>query len=443
MVNSAPDMSKITTLADGLSGAVHSVDLRKLNSNLHRIQTQMKALEQGLKRDPGIDTLLLKKSLASLKRHSDALHSYADTMKALSKEVFKLNLLLKQNGAHGPQNPMKRQSGPQVKGHPTVVQVATGATVLTTMGNGSETFTTPANTTLMPNTHTGARKNKSSIYMTRTLGGENEGTEQSRKVREDECSGTLLAIDPPVSHGTYRKVVGAWMKDSLSQEEKIYITENLFGSSLLEFRNLEHLKQGRRSHSYALPCSWIGAGHLVYNGSFYFNEAFTRTIQRFDIRQRSVAAWSTLDDLVTQPTAPLVWRGYSDVTFAADHGGLWIIYHSNDFAYQNEESVVLAKLDPEELLIRKESSWRTRLHRGSYGLYFLICGVLYTVNAQDGNDELVSYAFDTHTASHTNPGLLFPGEISLLTHLTYDPMAELLCAWANGTLVTYSLHLSF
>ncbi|XP_069098446.1 olfactomedin-like protein 2A [Pleurodeles waltl] len=260
MVNSSPDMNKITTLADGLSGTVHSLDLRKLNSNLHRIQSQMKALEQGLKTDPGIDTLLLKKSLASLHQHSDVLRGYTDTMKALAKEVFKLNLLLKQSGVHAPQKPIKRQSGSQVKGHPMVDGVTTGATVLATMGNGPETFTTPVNATL-PSTHPEARKNKSSIYVTKTPGGEKEGTEQKdytsfteipmtptnavpwneqttpptppargentsstyeigsphkadddgkrpNNVRKDECSGTLLAIDPPVSRGV---LIGKWL----------------------------------------------------------------------------------------------------------------------------------------------------------------------------------------------------------------------------------------
>ncbi|XP_069491075.1 olfactomedin-like protein 2A [Ambystoma mexicanum] len=287
-----------------------------------------------------------------------------------------------------------------------------------------------------------ARENISPAYVNSPPSKDEERATRPNKARGSECSGTLLAIDPPVVRCPYGKGLGAWMKDPLSLEEKIYITENLFGSSLLEFRSLEHVQQGRPSQSYALPCSWIGAGHLVYNGSFYFNEAFTRTIQRYDLRQRSVAAWSTLDDLVTQPTAPLVWRGYSDVTFAVDQGELWLIYHS-DFGYQYEESVLVVKLDPEDLLIRKETSWRTGLRRGTYGIYFVICGVLYTVNGQTGRDKPISYAFDTHTALDTNPGIVFPGERSLLTQLTYYPVGELLHGWVNSTLHTYRIRLTF
>ncbi|XP_069488965.1 olfactomedin-like protein 2A [Ambystoma mexicanum] len=105
---------QITTLADRLLEAVQSLDLRKLNSNLHRIQTQMKSLEQGLEAGSGLDAMLLRKSLASLHQNSGNLRGYADTMKMLAKEVFKLNLLLKQGLSPGREK--SRKSTPNLKG---------------------------------------------------------------------------------------------------------------------------------------------------------------------------------------------------------------------------------------------------------------------------------------------------------------------------------------
>ncbi|XP_005880588.1 PREDICTED: olfactomedin-like protein 2B [Myotis brandtii] len=223
------------------------------------------------------------------------------------------------------------------------------------------------------------------------------------------CKDTLSTITGPTTQNTYGRNEGAWMKDPLASDERIYVTDSSYGSTLVEFRNLENFRQGRWSNSYKLPYSWAGTGHVVFGGAFYYS--------------REATPWSR--------------QGPSDVDFAVDENGLWLIYPALDEEGFSQEVIVLSKLNAADLSTRKETTWRTGLRRNLYGHCFVICGVLYAVDSHNQRHANISYAFDTHTNTQIVPRLLFENEYSYTTQIDYNPKDRLLYAWDNGHQVTY------
>ncbi|XP_068011855.1 olfactomedin-like protein 2A isoform X3 [Melanerpes formicivorus] len=450
----APELFKLQSMVDLLEGTLYSMDLMKVHSYISKVVAQMNTLEETIKTNLSRENDFMKESVLHLTNQMKRYENYSDIMISIKKEISNLGYqLLQKDAAAVPESKAQDTAGGREKEagrYPSTRKALSDKAAPRAPKEKQLKPEKPKKDNVKvkgvsqptpkpkPSAHQQTVVRGITYYKSGQVGMV-EGPAGSR-VKEVECEGTIESVESPMEHHSYGRNEGAWMKDPAAKDDRIYVTNYYYGNSLVEFRSLDNFKQGRWSNLYKLPYNWIGTGHVVYRGAFYYNRAFTKNIIKYDLKERYVAGWALLHDVVYEDTTPWKWRGHSDIDFAVDESGLWVIYPSVDYDYSQQEVIVLSRLDPGDLSVRKETTWKTGLKRNTYGNCFIICGILYAVDTYNQKEGQISYAFDTHTGTEAELRLPFLNQYAFTTQVDYNPKEKVLYAWDNGHQMTYGLH---
>ncbi|XP_056624890.1 noelin-2b isoform X2 [Triplophysa dalaica] len=215
----------------------------------------------------------------------------------------------------------------------------------------------------------------------------------------------------------------------------VWVMEGYFkGKRLVEYPSLSDFATGQNFIIHHLDQPWSGTGHVVYNGSLYYNKHNSNTLIRYQLSSGHILSQRDLDQAGFNNTFPYSWGGSSDIDLMADEVGLWAVYTT----LPHGGNAVLSRLDPDTLQVME--SWDTGFPKRSAGESFLICQTLYLTNSHLAGAK-VHFSYHTSTSSYEYIDIPFHNQYSHISMLDYNPRMRALFTWNNGHQVIYDVTL--
>ncbi|WAR02615.1 NOE3-like protein [Mya arenaria] len=215
--------------------------------------------------------------------------------------------------------------------------------------------------------------------------------------------------------------------------EKIWVMYSFTNiNEISQYTSIRSLKFELVDKTISLPFSCVGTGHVVFKHALYCQKMFTNKIVKYSLAEARFLGERQLEHVGVHDTFPYQSGKNSDIDFAIDETGLWVIYATNS----SNGCIVISKLNED---LSFEDTWVTEITKKHVGNAFIICGILYATNAYDEVPTFIKYTFDTRTARGKvlEPGVLpfrnsVSGDYAKVYALDYNPSDKALYSWNNG-----------
>ncbi|XP_010882357.2 olfactomedin-4-like [Esox lucius] len=274
--------------------------------------------------------------------------------------------------------------------------------------------------------------------------------------KQGVCSQRIMSnISTPVSQkiSPFGKsyVSGSWgrqAKKSTDDEEVIedfywvqpLVSSNRLGNVVRRYKTYDDFMASRNQEDVSVAPSYShanaiqGSGTVVYGNAVFFNCYMSTELCRYDLQTKATRRLN-IPDLGANNQFPYCYyncKDWTDVDFAVDETGLWVIYTT----LGNHGNLMLSRLDSQAFNVTH--TWTTRLFKKSVTNAFMVCGVLYATRYVDRFREEVFYAFDTATGQDDNTLALPLEKIEGgVASLTYNPIDRQLYMYNEGYLLSY------
>ncbi|KAJ6644219.1 Myocilin, partial [Pseudolycoriella hygida] len=245
----------------------------------------------------------------------------------------------------------------------------------------------------------------------------------------------LYAVGKPVYHKFTDQTYGSWLKDPLPRNddvgERIWSTNESDTLHIYEYANKAKYRNNIPRIHKLKPPGFRGNAHVVYNGSFYYQEKYSDRIVRYDLDYSKQIEARSLYKAASSGSNFLYTTEYNYMDFSVDDNGLWVIYTTAD-----SNNTHVAKLDPHSLI--PQYSWNISINHHKVGEMFIVCGVLYAVDSVVDKNTKIRLALDLYRNQLLDDvNLSFTNPFKRTTTVGYNYRSKELYTWDKGNQLTY------
>nr|XP_040223621.2 uncharacterized protein LOC120949998 isoform X1 [Anopheles coluzzii]XP_040223622.2 uncharacterized protein LOC120949998 isoform X1 [Anopheles coluzzii] len=252
--------------------------------------------------------------------------------------------------------------------------------------------------------------------------------------RTTDC--VLYAVGKPVYHKYTEQLYGAWLKDPAARndamEKKVWATRENDTHRLFEFANKTTYRNNVATKTYRLERPFRGNAHVVYNGSFYYNERNSPRIIKYDLNVERQTAMNELEGVTTNGSNYLYTTEINYMDFNVDDNGLWVIYGTPD-----SNNTMVVKLNENNLTV--QYGWNISVNHHKVGEMFIVCGVLYAIDSVTERNTKIRLALDLYHSKLLDVSLAFTNPFRKTTTVGYNFKNKELYTWDRGNQLTYPI----
>ncbi|KAI7812141.1 putative olfactomedin-4-like [Triplophysa rosa] len=245
---------------------------------------------------------------------------------------------------------------------------------------------------------------------------------------------------------------GAWGRDANpapGDENKYWLvvlsSSNVFGHFVRQYNSMSTILLGIGptdtyiSSSNPTTNTIQGPNMVMYGNALYYNCYNTLNVCKFNMTTRTVSTVALPNDAGFNNKFPFAHLGlaygYTDMDFAADESGVYVIYTTTT----NFGNVVISKVETSTPPVLGQT-WSTSLHKKTVTNTFMVCGVLYATRYLDKETEEIFYSFDTKTNTERYDWRIHIKKMQTnIKFLNYDPRDHLLYVYSDAYILTYEI----
>ncbi|XP_062582618.1 noelin-3-like, partial [Saccostrea cucullata] len=210
-------------------------------------------------------------------------------------------------------------------------------------------------------------------------------------------------------------------------------------NEVVSYKTLEDFELDIFQEKLKLPFFCEGTGHTVYKNYFYCQKMMTNKIVRYNLMESRWLGELELPGAGAHNAYPYQSDRFSDIDFATDEYGLWVIYASS----ASSGNVVISKINEDNFTISE--TWTTLIPKRTVGNTFMICGILYATDSYTNSPTYIKYIYNTQNGGNKelkSTEITFTNTIrnEFVSNymLDYNPLDRKLYSWNHGRIEIYS-----